>query len=64
MDMDGLIIEWKLMKAALERQQEAFNSPMPLRTFTKRRDTTQESKEHVARCILELTVLLRQHGED
>ena len=64
MDMDGLIVEWKLMKAALERQQEAFNPPMRLRTFTSHRETTEESKQHIRRCIAQVDELLKHYGTD
>jgi hypothetical protein len=62
-DMNDLIEEWKKMNADLERQLAAFDPPMRLRTLSNRRDATEESKEHVRRCILELAALLRRHGE-
>jgi hypothetical protein len=55
------IAEWKSMKAELERQLAAFDPPMRLRTFTTQRETTQESKAHIRRCIVRLDELLNQY---
>jgi hypothetical protein len=52
--MDRLIEGWKRMKGDLEVQLVAFDPPMSLRTSSNRRDTTEESKQYIRRCIAEL----------
>jgi hypothetical protein len=61
MDIQQFVEDWKLMKSELQRQLAAFGSSMHLYTQTRRRDTMEELKEHVRRCIAELDELLREH---
>jgi hypothetical protein len=61
-DVNDLVEDWKLMKAELELHLAAFGPPTLLRVHSGGRDTTEETKERVERCILELDGLLRQHA--
>jgi len=62
-NMEGLIEDWKLIRAELEQQLVALGPPAYLQTRNNQRNTTEESKLRVRRCITELDQLLRQHGE-
>jgi hypothetical protein len=62
MDIQRFVEDWKLMKAELQRQLAAFGPPIHFYTHTRRRDATEESREHVRRCIVELDQLLKEHG--
>jgi hypothetical protein len=60
--MNGLIAEWKNMKRVLERQLALFESPFSMRTGSNGQDTTEETRNRVARCIDELNALLEAHN--
>jgi hypothetical protein len=60
--MSGLIAEWKNMKRVLERQLALFESPFSMRTGSNGQDTTEETRNRVARCIDELNALLKAHN--
>jgi len=53
MDIQRFVEDWKLMKSELQLQLAAFGPSMHLYAQTRRRDTTEELKEHVRRCIAE-----------
>jgi hypothetical protein len=56
-----LIAEWLGMRHAFERQRALFEPPLGRRTGIKGRDTTDESKARIGRCIDELEALLKVH---
>ena len=50
--------QWKRMKGNLATQLNAFNPPMNLRTSKNGKDTTEETKERVRRCLNEIDTLI------
>ena len=60
--MRELIAEWLGMRHEFERQLALFEPPLDRRTGTNGRDTTDESKARIGRCIDELQALLEAHG--
>ena len=46
------------MKGNLATQLNAFNPPMNLRTSKNGKDTTEETKERVRRCLNEIDTLI------
>jgi hypothetical protein len=59
--MRELIAEWLGMRHEFERQLALFEPPLDRRTGTSGRDTTDESKARIVRCIEELQALLKAH---
>ena len=54
----GFDHECKQMKGNLATLLNAFNPPMNLRTSTKGKDTTDETKARLQRCLNELEILI------
>jgi len=62
-DFADRIAELQSMKAELSEQLAAFDPPMSLRTFNRQRETTEEPKQHIRRCIAQVDELLKQYGK-
>ena len=50
--------QWKRMKGDLATQLNAFNPPRNLRTSKNGKDTTEETKERLRRCLNEIDTLI------